>query len=56
MATAPNVPDERKRAFGERYQPRYSGVATFMRRPLREEPDGWEGIDIGIVGSRSTVA
>ena len=45
-----DVPDERKRAFGERYQPRYSGVATFMRRPLREEPDGWEGIDIGIVG------
>ena len=44
------VPDERKRAWGERYQPRYSGVATFMRRALREEPDGWEGVDIGIVG------
>ena len=45
-----NVPDERKRAFGERYQPRYSGVATFMRRPLREPPAQWDGIDIGIVG------
>ena len=45
-----NVPDERKQAFGERYQPRYSGVATFMRRPLREEPATWDGIDIGIVG------
>ena len=45
-----DVPDERKKAFGERYQPRYSGVATFMRRPLREEPSEWEGIDIGIVG------
>ena len=45
-----DVPDERKRAFGERYQPRYSGVATFMRRPLREDPATWDGIDIGIVG------
>ena len=45
-----DVPDERKKAFGERYQPRYSGVATFMRRPLREESSQWEGIDIGIVG------
>ncbi len=44
------VPDERKRAWGEKYRPRYSGVATFMRRPLREEPEEWDGIDIGIVG------
>ena len=29
------VPDERKRAWGGEYEPRYSGVATFMRRPLR---------------------
>ena len=30
-----SVPDERKRAWGEKHEPRYSGVATFMRRPLR---------------------
>ena len=44
------MPEERKRAWGEKYEPRYSGVATFMRRPLREDPAEWDGIDIGIVG------
>ena len=44
------VPDERKKAWGEKYQPRYSGVATFMRSPLREDSAQWGGIDIGIVG------
>jgi agmatinase len=44
------VPDERRKAWGEKYRPRYSGVATFMRRPLREEEDQWAGTDIGIIG------
>ncbi|MGI9594949.1 MAG: agmatinase [Acidimicrobiales bacterium] len=45
------VPDERRAAWGEKYVPRYSGVATFMRRPLRaDEDDEWADIDIGIVG------
>ena len=44
------VPDERRRAWGERYRPRYSGVATFMRCRLHEEPEAWSGIDVGIVG------
>ena len=44
------VPDERRAAWGERYLPRYSGIATFMRRPLMEAPDAWAGIDIGLVG------
>ena len=44
------VPDERRRAWGEKYEPRYSGVATFMRRPLRGDPEAWNGVDIGIVG------
>ena len=46
----PQVPDERRKAWGEKYQPRYSGVATFMRCRLLEEPEQWDGIDIGIVG------
>ena len=29
---------------------RYTGVATFMRRPLHEDPATWDGIDIGILG------
>ena len=41
------VPDERRRAWGEKYEPRYSGVATFMRRPLRGDPEAWNGVDIG---------
>ena len=44
------VPEERRRAWGEKYEPRYSGVATFMRRPFLPEPKQWDGIDIGIVG------
>ncbi|MCP5152532.1 MAG: agmatinase [Ectothiorhodospiraceae bacterium] len=44
------VPDERRQAWGERYRPRYSGVATFMRRPLREERAEWDGVEIGVVG------
>ena len=44
------VPDERRAAWGEKYMPRYSGVATFMRRPLRELGDDWSGIDIGLIG------
>jgi guanidinopropionase len=44
------VSDERRAAWGERYQPRYSGVATFMRRPLIEDPTAWGDIDIGISG------
>ncbi len=44
------VPDERRAAWGERYRPRYSGVATFMRRPLIEDDSAWGEVDIGIVG------
>jgi guanidinopropionase len=44
------VPDERRAAWGGRYMPRYSGVATFMRRPLIEDPQGWGEVDIGLVG------
>jgi len=44
------VPDERRAAWGERYQPRYSGIATFMRRPLVEDPQAWQEIDVGIIG------
>ena len=44
------VPDERRAAWGEKYVPRYSGVATFMRRPLREPEEEWSGVDIGLIG------
>ena len=44
------VPDERRAAWGERYQPRYAGIATFMRRALREDPEQWQDIDVGILG------
>ena len=44
------VPDERLAAWGEVYRPRYTGVATFMRQPLRELESDWAGTDIGIIG------
>jgi guanidinopropionase len=44
------VADERRLAWGDKYRPRYSGVATFMRRPLLEEADQWEGVEIGLIG------
>ena len=44
------VPEERRRAWGEKYEPRYSGVATFMRRPLRTGPEEWGDVDVGIIG------
>ncbi|MFT5111760.1 MAG: guanidinopropionase [Parasphingorhabdus sp.] len=45
------VPDARRKAWGEKYQPRYSGIATFMRRELRQdENDSLEGIDVGLIG------
>ena len=47
---APGVPDERRAAWGEQNPLRYSGVATFLRRPLLEDAEGWAGIDIGFVG------
>ena len=46
----PSVPDERRAAWGERYQPRYAGVATFMRRALKEDPAEWPEVDVGFVG------
>ena len=49
-SSKPSVPDERRAAWGEKYRPRYSGVATFMRRPLVETADDWAGVDVGIVG------
>jgi guanidinopropionase len=45
-----NVPDARKRAWGAVYKPRYSGIATFMRQELREDPEDWDGIEIGMIG------
>ena len=47
---APSVPDERRAAWGDRNVLRYSGVATFMRRPLLEDAEAWPGIDIGFIG------
>ncbi len=47
---APGVPEERLAAWGERQTTRYSGVATFLRRPLLENPDDWSGIDLGFIG------
>ena len=47
---APSVPDERRAAWGDRNVLRYSGVATFMRRPLLEDVEAWPGIDIGFIG------
>jgi agmatinase len=44
------VADERRLAWGDKYRPRYSGVATFMRRPHLEEPEQWEGVEIGLIG------
>ena len=45
------VPDERRAAWGEKYIPRYSGVATFMRRALRQdEDDDWADVEIGLIG------
>ncbi|NKC16998.1 MAG: agmatinase [Gammaproteobacteria bacterium] len=45
-----SVPDERRAAWGERYTPRYSGVATFMRCALVEQAARWEEVDVGFVG------
>ena len=47
---APSVPEERRAAWGDRFRLRYSGVATFMRRPLLENAEAWAGIDIGFIG------
>jgi len=44
------VPDARRKAWGEKYMPRYSGVATFLRRQLRGEQDDWSDLDIGLIG------
>ena len=44
------VPEERLEAWGEVYRPRYTGVATFMRQPLRELESDWAGTDIGLIG------
>jgi guanidinopropionase len=44
------VSDERRKAWGDKYRPRYSGVATFMRRPLLEEAEQWNDVEIGLIG------
>ncbi len=44
------VPEARKLAWGEVYKPRYTGIATFMRQPLKEDAAGWGEVEIGIVG------
>ena len=36
--------------WGDKYQLPYSGVATFLRRPLREKPQDWKDLDIGFIG------
>ena len=48
--TVDGVPEARRRAWGAIYKPRYSGVATFMRQELLEDPESWPGVDIGIIG------
>ncbi len=45
------VPEARKLAWGAVYKPRYSGVATFMRQELREDPDAWDGVEVGLIGA-----
>ena len=49
-SAAPAVADDRKKAWGDKYRPRYTGVATFMRRPLCESEESREGVDIGVIG------
>ncbi len=44
------VPEARKLAWGAVYRPRYAGVATFMRQELKEDPQTWGDVDIGIIG------
>ena len=44
------IPEARKKAWGAIYKPRYSGIATFMRQELREDPENWDGIEIGMIG------
>ncbi len=44
------VSDERRKAWGDKYHPRYSGVATFMRRPLLEEAEQWNDVEVGLIG------
>jgi len=41
--------EDRLATSGPIYRPRYSGIATFMRRPHREEAD-WAGVEIGMIG------
>lgn len=48
--TDEGVPEARKLAWGRVFRHRYAGVATFMRQELREDPDTWGDIDIGIAG------
>jgi len=45
-----DVAEERRKAWGENYRPRYSGVATLMRRPLLEDSGQWDGVEVGLVG------
>ena len=44
------VSDERRKAWGDNYRPRYSGVATFMRRPLLEAVEQWTDVELGLIG------
>jgi len=44
------IPEARKLAWGAVYKPRYSGVATFMRQDLREDPETWDDVEIGLIG------
>ncbi|MBC6440911.1 MAG: agmatinase [Rhodospirillales bacterium] len=44
------IPEARKLAWGAVYKPRYAGVATFMRQDLREDPEHWDGIEVGLIG------
>ncbi|MBT6202543.1 MAG: hypothetical protein HOI34_02455, partial [Rhodospirillaceae bacterium] len=44
------IPEARKRAWGAVYKPRYSGIATFMRQDLREDPETWGDVEIGMIG------
>ena len=45
------ISDERRAAWGDKFRPRFTGVATFFRRSLLEEDEKlWNDVDIGVVG------
>ena len=50
MTDSADIPEERRQAWGEKYRPRYSGVATFMRQRLCEDESTWPEVEVGLIG------